>query len=87
MSLSAQQIDAIREILTAEQGVGVREMRARFPTLKWTACDASDLDDTPLFTAGAYDVHLLDAREHCVGVTSDPEEANGFMLAARGNAP
>lgn len=83
MSLSNQDIDAVREALALEAGAKIGDLRARFPNLRWAACDARDVDDDPLFSAGGYDVHLLDAREHCVGLTADPAEANGFMLAMR----
>ncbi len=58
-------------------------LRARFPHLSWTGCDAADVTEAPFETHGAFDLHLLDAADHCVQITNQPERATGVVLARR----
>jgi hypothetical protein len=58
-------------------------LRARFPHLSWTRCDASDVTEEPFRTHGAFDLHLLDGADHCVQITRDLDRATGVVLARR----
>lgn len=67
-------------------------MRERFPGLRFTACADDDIparckpvaeagsagagSETPLFR-----LYLIDASEHCLKLTNDPELACGIVLA------
>jgi hypothetical protein len=48
-----------------------------------TRCDASDVAETPFRAYPGFDVHLLDAADHCVQITTDPARATGIVLAKR----
>jgi hypothetical protein len=77
-----QEIGAMLSAPDAEAGVfGL--LRARFPHLSWTRCDASDVAEAPFRTHGVFDLHLLDAADHCVQITNEPERATGVVLARR----
>ena len=41
------------------------------------------LAQAPIRTAPGYDLHLLDAADHCAHVTSDLARATGLILARR----
>ena len=87
MTVTPQDIDAVSKAVSAQDRVDLKALRAEFSHLAFTACDASDVDEDPLTTVGRYDLHLIDASDHCVFVTSDAETATGVMLAARRAAP
>lgn len=84
----AVKLDELREIEAVLAAPGAETdafglLRARFPHLAWTRCDASDVAEAPMQTVGLFDVHLLDGSEHCVQLTSDPQRATGVILAKR----
>ena len=83
MSISTTDIEAIQAALMAQAGLGVSDLRARFPHFAWTVCDAADVDDDPLLSVGRLDLHLINASNHCVSLTSDLAKATGVMLATR----
>lgn len=67
----------------------ITEIRRIYPGLATINCDASDMGmETPWFETGQFQVFLLDTREHCTQLTSDPLVASGLVLArkARGTA-
>jgi hypothetical protein len=86
MAVTQEDLLEIGTILSAPEGATavVSQLRARFPHLSWTRCDASDVTETPLATHGAFDLHLVDGHDHCVQITADPERATGVVLASRG---
>jgi hypothetical protein len=89
MAVKLEELNEIGAVL-AEQGAEASAfglLRARFPHLSWTRCDASDVTEAPLQTSGAFDLHLLDGSEHCVQITDDLERATGIVLARRSLAP
>jgi hypothetical protein len=61
----------------------VAELRKKFPKLSWTRCDASDVGETPYRSFPRFDVHLVDAFDHCVRITTAPEQATGLIVAER----
>jgi len=85
MGLRAQDIAEIETLLAGcDSGSdAVAAMRAGFPDLSVTRCDASDVDEEPFRSFDPFDVHLLDTRDHCVQITDDPEQATGIVLATR----
>jgi len=86
MALAENELSDIEQIL-AEPGAGgdaFAAMRRRFPHLVLTRCDASDVTEAPFRAYPAFDLHLLDASEHCARVTDDPARATGLILARRG---
>ncbi|MCC9624178.1 DUF6129 family protein [Thalassospira sp. MA62] len=59
------------------------DLRRSFPHLFWVRCDASDVSENPFRTIGDVDLHLIDSSAHCVEITSNLENATGFILAQR----
>ncbi|GAB4358777.1 MAG: hypothetical protein Kow0026_19920 [Oricola sp.] len=85
MAVRDEDMAEIETVLAeCDSGSGaVAAMRARLPHLSCTRCDASDVDEEPFRSFGRFDVHLLDARDHCVRITGDPQQATGIVLATR----
>ena len=84
MALTTENLTEISELLTADtDGTAFMALRQKFPDLAWTRCDASDVFEEPYQSHGDYDLHLIDARDHCVQITGDPEQATGILLAKR----
>lgn len=77
-----QEIGAVLSAPGAEAGA-LSLLRSRFPHLSWSRCDASDVAEEPFQTHGGFDLHLLDAADHCVQITQEPERATGLVLARR----
>ena len=85
MSVTPEDIAGIRDALAAGRSAG--ELRASFPHLAWSQCDAEDVDEEPLEAVGQIDIHLIDTRSHCVSLTTRAEDATGVLLAQRRTAP
>lgn len=86
MSFDAQSLAAIDELLaTAEANAAtIVELRRRLPGLSLSRCDASDVaDETPFRRFERCDLYLLDGRDHCWKITSDPATATGLVLAGK----
>jgi hypothetical protein len=85
MALAANELNDIEQILAGlgTAGDAVEEVRRRFPQLVLTRCDASDVTEAPFRSYPAFDLHLLDASDHCARVTDDPTRATGLILARR----
>jgi hypothetical protein len=86
MALPENELSDIEQILAAPGAAGdaFGEVRRRFPHLVLTRCDASDVTEAPFRAYPAFDLHLLDASDHCARVTDDPARATGLILARRG---
>ncbi|POF33872.1 DUF6129 family protein [Roseibium marinum] len=85
MTVNSNDLAEIGKELTAAgvDGALFATLRGRFPHLSWTRCDASDVVEEPFQTIGGFDLHLIDTRDHCVHIVSDPEHATGIILATR----
>lgn len=85
MALNEEDLSVIGEMIAAAPADGqvFLALRQRFPQLSWTRCDASDVVEEPFRTLGIYDLHLMDAADHCVQITTDPARATGVVLAKR----
>ena len=88
MALNEEDLGVIAGMLAAPPADGqlFAALRARFPALSFTRCDASDVVEAPFGSFGGYDVHLMDARDHCVQLTDDPARATGVVIAKRSDA-
>lgn len=85
MAVSTEELTEIARILSSEEAApsALLELRRKFPHLSWTKCDASDVIEAPYRSYAHYDLHLLDAADHCVQVTTEPARATGLVLACR----
>lgn len=86
MALSVMELTAIDALLADANpdAISVAALRAQFPQLSWTLCDASDVTETPFRSYAAVDVHLLSTKDHCAQITVDPMSATGVILARHG---
>jgi hypothetical protein len=81
MGVTTEELVQIETLLSASGPLDFVELRKKFPHLTWTKCDASDVIEEPFRSFKGYDVHLLNAKDHCVQVTTEPGEATGFAIA------
>jgi hypothetical protein len=86
MALGAHELSQIDAALAEPAGgAPAAELRRRLPGLTVTQCDASDVGvEAPFRVYSAYDLHLIDGRDHCWRLTADPACATGVMIARRG---
>ncbi len=90
MGLSDEDLDQLLdmgETVCREGGSLLPALRPRFPGLVLSQCPASDVVESPCRTGSILDLHLLDTRGHCWGITSDREAATGVLFALHGRAP
>ena len=65
-------------------GNPLADFRSCFPGLSLTRCDASDMiGEAPYREYPAFDLYLVDGRDHCWRLTGDPAAATGVVVAAR----
>lgn len=84
MPLTPQQLDGLDQLLVplAPAVNPVPLIRAGFPGLSVSRCDASDMrGETPYRRAGDYDVFLVDTASHCWRIVDDPQDAGGVVIA------
>lgn len=85
MAMNAEDLQAI-EVLFADAGPemeSIAALRRKFPHLSWTECDDSDVAETPFRSYARVDIHLLNSKDHCAQITSDPAGATGVIVARR----
>lgn len=85
MALSDAQLERIEQFLLTEvTRFSVAAFRTEFPGVALTRCDAGDVQGAaPFRSHQEFDLYLLDTREHCVRLTTDPAAATGVVLAQR----
>lgn len=60
------------------------DFRQRFPGVSLTRCDAMDMSGEQAYREyPAFNVYLVDGRDHCWRLTTDPEAATGIVVAER----
>ena len=60
------------------------DFRGAFPGLSLTRCDASDMSDEQAFREyPAFNLYLVDGRDHCWHITDDMNIDTGVVVAAR----
>jgi hypothetical protein len=85
MPIQSEELQEIEALLTGAEADSavLAALRLKFPHLKWSRCDASDVLEEPYRSFTAYDLHLMDASNHCPVVVADPAAASGAILATR----
>jgi hypothetical protein len=86
MPVSALELDEIEALLSRSHGSPelLTTFRSRFPGRSLTRCDAADMSEEPPFRRLATaDLYLVDGRNHCWQITTDPASATGIVFAAR----
>jgi hypothetical protein len=88
MGLNGNDLALIDQLLAGSGGATVGavagDLRARLPGMVVLSCDAADVLEEPWRSYAAIDLHFVDTRNHCPGMTRDPAAATGLLLAARG---
>jgi len=60
----------------------IDQLRQRFPDIHFTYCMDDDVfAASPVFKDEAFNLYLIDGRDHCLCFTQDPEIATGVVLA------
>jgi hypothetical protein len=85
MAIRVEELQEIEALLTGAEADSsvLTALRLKFPHLKWSRCEASDVLEEPYRSFAAYDLHLMDASHHCPVVVAHPHEASGAILATR----
>ena len=87
MALTSAQVQGIESLLLASaSGINpLPQIRAGFPGLQATRCDADDMrGESPYRRSGGYDLFLVDTSNHCWKIVDDPQLAGGVVIAACG---
>lgn len=80
----AENIEAVvADVLSSGLSEGtVADLRQRYQGIHFTWCMDDDVcGPEPVREAKGFNVYLVDASEHCLRFTDDPEAASGFVLA------
>lgn len=86
MCISMDTLTEIEVALEEFQKISANPMallRNCFPGLNFVRLSAADIDEEPFRRLPNFNLYLLDAREHCVQITSSLDHATGVVLAAR----
>lgn len=60
----------------------VASLRQSYPDIHFTYCMDDDIPNgKPVLEADAFNVYLIDGREHCLCLTNDFDVATGIVLA------
>jgi hypothetical protein len=83
MTMSANDLEAIEGLFAGAKPkeIIVADLRLKFPHLSWNQCDAADVDEPAFRSFPSFDMHLLNTTDHCAGLTMDPGDATGIILA------
>lgn len=83
MGMNTEELAQIDAILAGAGAPDIAALRKQFPHLSFSKCDASDVIEAPFSSYPGCDLHLLNGKDHCVQITSEPAEATGIILALR----
>jgi hypothetical protein len=82
--IDAATLDRIAD-MTQSQGLDeatVQALRAAWPGMHFSYCMDDDICGVaPVRELRGVNLYLVDAREHCLSLTSDPDVATGLVLA------
>ncbi|WP_159726222.1 hypothetical protein [Methylosinus sp. Ce-a6] len=86
MPIATEQLEAIDATLAtaAADQAAVSALKQVAPGLSAMRCDKADIqDETPFRSYEKCDLFLIDGRDHCVKITSDPSIATGLVVAPK----
>jgi len=86
MPFTTLEIDQIEALLSGGHAAPdvLAAFRSSFPGRSLTRCEASDIsEELPFRRLAKVDLYLVDGRNHCWQITTDPAVATGVVLAAR----
>jgi hypothetical protein len=82
--ISQQQLVEITHFVEAKglSDVTVSGLRADYPGMHFTYCMDDDVTTVdPIQERENFNIYLVDARQHCLQLTNDPNVATGLVLA------
>ncbi len=60
----------------------ISELRQQYQSIHFTYCMDDDLpNNDPIIEKEAFNIYLIDGREHCLCLTSDYDIATGLVVA------
>ncbi len=80
-------MEQTREIAGKIAQLGINEsvlatLRQIYPGIHFTYCMDDDIpNNEPVLTHDDFNLYLVDGREHCLCLTSNPEVATGIVVA------
>ncbi len=74
---------ARRFAASGDETTALASFRSEHPELRFYACSEDDIPArlSPWLSVAGVGVYLIDASEHCVSLTCDPEHACGLVFA------
>lgn len=83
--ITQEQIDKIGQSASQEAIISedlVNQFRKRFPDIHFTYCMDDDVSATkPIYENEAFNLYLIDSREHCLCFTQELDIATGIVVA------
>lgn len=82
--ISQEQLTEISRFVESEgiSEVTVSGLRANYPGMHFTYCMDDDVTAVdPVQERENFNIYLVDARQHCLRLTNDPDVATGLVLA------
>ena len=82
--ITTEQVNAItakiKTLGVAEETVSA--LRQKYQPIHFTYCMDDDLpNNAPIVEASAFNLYLIDGREHCLCLTNDYDAATGIVVA------
>jgi len=82
--ITPEQVNAIVakiETLGVDEST-ISELRRQYQTIHFTYCMDDDLpNNVPIIEKAAFNIYLIDGREHCLCLTNDYALATGIVVA------
>jgi len=74
---------AQRFVASTDDAAAMASFKAEYPSLRFFACSEDDIPArlSPWLAADGVELYLMDATEHCVRLSKDPESACGLVFA------
>ena len=74
---------AKRFLASPSEDAALASFKSEYPGLRFFACSEDDIPArlSPWLAAEGVELYLMDATEHCVRLSKDPESACGLVFA------
>lgn len=82
--ISQERLAEITEFIEAKglDEITVSGLRVQYPGMHFTYCMDDDVYEVdPVQERQRFNIYLVDAREHCLRLTNDPDVATGLVIA------
>lgn len=82
--ISQEQLGDIARFVETEglNDATISGLRTNYPGMHFTYCMDDDVNEVdPVQERQHFNIYLVDARQHCLRLTNDPDVATGIVLA------